>query len=256
MDCLEGPVSYLSWSLMIGSVLYLWRQTQTHSEYGRYITTGVRSCSARVGWFLQEVPSFLLPLLMILLLPPKEALEPRIISGRTLLLSTFMLHYFQRSFIYAFRTRGRPVPFYIIAQAFVFCSVNGALQGHALLHCFHIQNTWLSNVRLAAGYFLFFVGMGINIYHDNILRNLRKPNEIVYKIPWGGLFEYVSGANFFGEIVEWCGYAIAVWNFPGFAFTFFTLCSIGPRAYHHHRDYLRRFDDYPRSRKALIPFIL
>lgn len=97
MDCLEGPVSYLSWSLMIGSVLYLWRQTQTHSEYGRYITTGVRSCSARVGWFLQEVPSFLLPLLMILLLPPKEALEPRIISGRTLLLSTFMLHYFQRS---------------------------------------------------------------------------------------------------------------------------------------------------------------
>lgn len=51
----------------------------------------------------------------------------------------------------------------------------------------------------------------------------------------GGMFELVSGANFFGEIVEWCGYAVAAWSLPTFAFAFFTICSIGPRAYHHHR---------------------
>lgn len=49
------------------------------------------------------------------------------------------------------------------------------------------------------------------------------------------MFELVSGANFLGEIVEWCGYAVATWSFPAFAFAFFTVCSIGPRAYHHHR---------------------
>ena len=26
------------------------------------------------------------------------------------------------------------------------------------------------------------------------------------------MFEYVSGANFFGEIVEWTGFAIATWS--------------------------------------------
>lgn len=49
------------------------------------------------------------------------------------------------------------------------------------------------------------------------------------------MFELVSGANFLGEMVEWCGYAVATWTLPAFAFAFFTVCSIGPRAYHHHR---------------------
>lgn len=49
------------------------------------------------------------------------------------------------------------------------------------------------------------------------------------------MFELVSGANFLGEMVEWCGYALATWSLPAFAFAFFTACSIGPRACHHHR---------------------
>eukprot|EP00660_Eupelagonema_oceanica_P014850 gene14850-biopygen37094 len=35
------------------------------------------------------------------------------------------------------------------------------------------------------------------------------PETVPYKIPYGGAFEYVSGANFFGEIVEWYGWGIA-----------------------------------------------
>ena len=30
----------------------------------------------------------------------------------------------------------------------------------------------------------------------------------------GGMFEFVSGANFFGEILEWTGFAVASWSFP------------------------------------------
>ena len=44
---------------------------------------------------------------------------------------------------------------------------------------------------------------------DVTLVKLRKPGESGYKIPRGGLFEYVSAANYFSEIVEWVGYAIA-----------------------------------------------
>ena len=55
------------------------------------------------------------------------------------------------------------------------------------------------------------------------------------KILVGGAFEYVSGANFLGEIVEWWGFALASWSLPAVAFALFTTCNIGPRAYTHHR---------------------
>lgn len=51
----------------------------------------------------------------------------------------------------------------------------------------------------------------------------------------GGMFTYVSGANFFGEIVEWAGFAIACWSLPSLAFFLFTAFNIGPRAVQHHR---------------------
>lgn len=70
------------------------------------------------------------------------------------------------------------------------------------------------------------------------------------------MFEYVSGANFFGEMLEWIGYALFAQSLPAFAFAFFTTCNIGPRALQHHQWYLEKFDDYPQERKALIPFIL
>lgn len=46
----------------------------------------------------------------------------------------------------------------------------------------------------------------------------------------GGMFEYVSGANFFGEIVEWAGFAIAAWSLPAAAFALFTFFNIGTLA--------------------------
>ncbi|KAF3688204.1 3-oxo-5-alpha-steroid 4-dehydrogenase 2 [Channa argus] len=243
MECQEGAVSCLSWALIVGGAAFLWYQTRSRSaaQYGRYTPAGRRCCSARLGWFLQEVPAFALPLLLLLFTEKRKGS-----SGKMLLLS----------FIYAFLTRGQPVPLDTVVCAVIFCSLNGFLQGHHLLHCAQFEDTWLKDARLAAGLLLFVVGMSINTHSDYILRNLRKPEEIVYRIPYGGMFEFVSGANFFGEIVEWCGYAVAVWSLPAFAFAFFTICSIGPRAYQHHRDYLKRFKNYPQSRKAVLPFLL
>lgn len=49
------------------------------------------------------------------------------------------------------------------------------------------------------------------------------------------MFEYVSGANFLGEMVEWFGFAVANGTLPAIGFAFFTFCNIGPRACQHHR---------------------
>ena len=48
------------------------------------------------------------------------------------------------------------------------------------------------------------------------------------------MFEYVSAANYFGECLEWSGFALASWSLPALAFGWFTWANIGPRAYHHH----------------------
>ena len=92
---------------------------------------------------------------------------------------------------------------------------------------------------------------------DHVLINLRKPGETGYKIPYGGAFRFVSGANFFGEILEWTGFAIASWSAAGAFFALTTALNIGPRALQHHQWYLRKFGDkYPRQRRALVPFLL
>ncbi|XP_064821362.1 3-oxo-5-alpha-steroid 4-dehydrogenase 2-like [Oncorhynchus masou masou] len=253
MECKENVIRYLSWGFIVGAVAYLLQQTRTQTPYGRYVTsdgTPGRTCPAKLAWFLQELPSFLVPMLLLLSTDTQPSL------GKDLLLWTFCLHYFQRTFIYSLLTKGRPSPLYIVFSALVFCSVNGFLQGHYMLHCAKYDDTWQTDIRLGTGLLMFFLGMAINIHSDHILLNLRKPGEVVYKIPKGGMFEYVSGANFFGEILEWCGYALATWSLTTFSFALFTMCSIGPRAYHHHRYYQEKFEDYPRSRKAVIPFIL
>lgn len=77
-----------------------------------------------------------------------------------------------------------------------------------------------------------------------------------YKIPQGGAFRLVSGANFAGEILEWSGWALAAGGqMPASAFALFTFCNIAPRAWHHHCWYKDKFDDYPKERRAVIPFV-
>ena len=57
------------------------------------------------------------------------------------------------------------------------------------------------------GLFLFLLGMTINIHSDSILRGLRSPGETGYRIPHGGFFSLISAPNYFGETLEWAGFA-------------------------------------------------
>lgn len=101
---------------------------------------------------------------------------------------------------------------------------------------------WVTDPRFLAGFVLWLIGTLINIHSDHILRNLRKPGENGYKIPRGGLFEYVTAANYFGEVVEWCGFALASWSPQAGAFALFTACSLFSIAQHHHHLFIRLDD--------------
>ncbi|XP_076990862.1 3-oxo-5-alpha-steroid 4-dehydrogenase 2 [Tamandua tetradactyla] len=248
---LPSPVLAGSASLAAMGALVLYRAKP--SGYGKHWESRRPTASclpARAAWFLQELPSFVVPAGFL-------ALQPRALFGPpgTVLLGLFCAHYFHRTFIYSMLTRGRPFPVALLFRASVFCFGNGFLQSYYLIYCAEYPDEWYKDVRFCLGIFLFIVGMGINIHSNSILRQLRKPGEVTYRIPQGGLFTYVSGANFLGEIIEWFGYALATWCLPALGYAVFSLCFLGLRAFHHHRFYLMMFEDYPKSRKVLVPFI-
>ncbi|XP_056252243.1 3-oxo-5-alpha-steroid 4-dehydrogenase 2b isoform X1 [Seriola aureovittata] len=231
MHCYEDLVNCLSCGIILIGLGHLVHHRKTQTSYGRHMVLSppARTVPARLAWFLQEIPALLAPLLLMF-----TSHKPSI-TGKHLLLGTFCTHYFQRTFVYSLLTRGRPFPLGVMVAAGFFCTLNGFLQGHYLLHCAHFDEEWSADYRCKTGLVLFYVGMAINIHSDYILRNLRKPGEVSYKIPTGGLFEYVSGANYLGEIVEWFGFAVATWSLPALSFAVFSLSFIGPRAYYHHR---------------------
>ncbi|XP_041921303.1 3-oxo-5-alpha-steroid 4-dehydrogenase 2-like isoform X2 [Alosa alosa] len=224
MECQGVLLHFLSIVFILSSLFNLARFWRTPAFYGRYQDPSGSGCvvPAKVAWFLQELPAFLCPLLLLLFTSNEASAV-----GMYILFGMFGLHYFHRTFIYAPLTCGQPFPVDVMVSGAAFCT----------------------------GSILFYLGMAINIHSDRILRNLRKPDEKTYKIPRGGLFEYVSCANYFGEILEWLGYAIAACSLPSFSFTFFSWCFIIPRAHNHHRFYHEKFEDYPKSRRCIIPFI-
>ncbi len=115
---------------------------------------------------------------------------------------------------------------------------------------------WLISPAFIIGTTIWLGGYIINLSSDRTLRHLRAPGETGYKIPHGGLFEYISCPNYFGEILEWAGWAILTWSLAGFVFALWTVANLAPRARSHHKWYQEKFSDYPPERKALIPFVL
>ena len=89
------------------------------------------------------------------------------------------------------------------------------------------------------------------------IRRLRKPGDTRHYIPRGGMFRYVSSANYFGELTEWIGFAIASWSWAGAVFAWWTFANLAPRSASLYRRYQREFGTEFTSlrRKRIIPFI-
>ncbi|EDO43991.1 predicted protein [Nematostella vectensis] len=109
--------------------------------------------------------------------------------------------------------------------------------------------------RFILGAALFLLGFCINRYADIKLRMLRPDESSGYAVPKGGPFELVSCPNYFGEMLEWFGWALCTWSAAGLVWFLFGCGTFIPRAMHNHKWYKDRFPDYPQKRRALIPFL-
>jgi len=209
----------------------------------------------RFGWIVLELPAFAFMLWFYWQGEYKFSTAPLI------LFSLFQIHYFHRTFIYPFQIRVKPGAKYriiLLLFGMIFNAANGALNGWFLsqlgTHLF--TNSWLIDVRFISGILLFVTGFAIAKQSDAILRNLRKPGETGYKIPYGGMYRFVSCPNYLGEMIQWSGFALAGWSMPALAFVAFTAANLIPKALSSHQWYREQFPDYPKDRKAVIPFVV
>jgi steroid 5-alpha reductase family enzyme len=166
-------------------------------------------------------------------------------------------HYAYRSLVYPFRQRSkRGMPIVPLALGVLFNVANGSVNAYALTtFANHLDAAWIYEPRLWIGTALFSVGLGINLHSDAVLRRLRRPNDSEYAVPNAGLHRWVAAPNYFGELVEWLGFALAAWTLPAWGFLFFTAANLVPRARSHLDWYRDHFEDYPSDRRALIPFV-
>ncbi|XP_043921340.1 3-oxo-5-alpha-steroid 4-dehydrogenase 1 isoform X2 [Protopterus annectens] len=247
-------LEYMSWCMIFSGILAFVVLQFVNIPYGRQASSAFGfPVNVKLAWFVQEIPSLAVPAVFIILGTPATRFSQ---PSNQILIAMFLTHYVQRALIYPFLIRGgKATPFIPFILAFIFCMYNGYLQGRYLSQYGIYPEDWITDPRFIVGFVLWLAGLLLNLHSDHVLRTLRKPGEMGYKIPRGGMFEYVSGANFLGEIIEWTGFAVACWSLQSAAFAVFTFLILSTRAKQHHKWYLQKFEDYPKSRKILVPFL-
>ena len=172
----------------------------------------------------------------------------------------FQLHYLQRSFIFPFLMKGKSrMPLAIMVMGIVFNVLNGVMQAGGLFY-FNSQVptgigwSYLLQPQAVVGILLFFVGMVVNWHSDHVIRHLRQPGDTRHYLPQKGMYRYVTSANYFGELVEWTGFAILTVSPAAWVFVWWTAANLVPRANAIHERYVEEFGkEAVGKRKRIIP---
>ena len=237
--------------LAIGVVPYLLLRPAPYGRHGR--PGWGPTVEARAAWVMMELPS---PLLMTAMfcLGDRHA-NPVALA----FLALWLGHYIYRTFVFAalLPATSKPMPVVVLGSGALFNVVNAYLNGRWLFTLSPARPApWLTSIPFLAGGFLFVAGFVIHVLADRDLRRLRREAGGAYVVPRGWLFRLVSCPNYLGELIEWTGWALATSSWAGLAFALWTAANLGPRAVKHHAWYRATFADYPRERRAILPFVL
>ena len=224
--------------------------------YGMFRTSSWgRAIDNRWAWMWMEMPVFVV--MLVLWWQSGVGLT----WPTFLFLLLFELHYFQRSFIFPFMITGKSkMPLAIMFMGVVFNVLNGVMQAGGL---FYFPETdyaaegwkYLLRPQAMTGLIVFFAGLAINWHSDHVIRHLRKLGDTAHYLPEKGFYRYVTSANYFGELVEWTGFALLTASPAAWVFVWWTFANLVPRANAIHRRYRQEFGEKVGQRKRIIPFI-
>jgi 3-oxo-5-alpha-steroid 4-dehydrogenase 1 len=231
------------------------------SPYGRFATARLGpALDPRLGWMLMELPASVAFLVTYFRGPNRDQPFP------LFFLFVWCCHYLNRGFLMPLFMRvpkGQKSTFGVMVMGigWLVTSLHGYLNA-AWVTWFHPEPgwAWFADPRFLVGVTLYYAGLAANLHADHVLRTLRTREEVergdrVYRVPHGGLFERVTNASYFAELVFWAGLAIFTWSPAGLYILAISAANLVPRAVATHRWYRERFPDYPAQRKILIPFV-
>ena len=216
----------------------------------------------KIAWFCMEAPVFILMTVLCILSPRMTPFQTATSFVPLLIFLFFQTHYIRRSFIYPFLLKGKSkMPLTVMLMGVLFNCCNAFMQGGWLFYkapesMYTLD--WLWSPQFIIGALVFFGGMTINIQSDKIIQDLRKPGDSQHHLPAKGLFRYVTGAHYFGEVIEWIGFAILTWSLPGAVFALWTFANLTPRAHSIHKKYRKLFGEdliKQRNLKRIIPHL-
>ena len=223
--------------------------------YGMFRTKGWGlSIGNKTAWMLMEAPVFIVMLLMW------WGSDRRFFPVELVFFLLFQLHYLQRAFIFPFLLKGKSrMPVAIMLMGIVFNVLNGFMQGEWIFYLAPLKyydNGWFATPQFIIGTILFFTGMAVNLHSDYIIRHLRKPGDTKHYLPDKGMYRYVTSANYFGEIVEWTGFALLTCSLAGLVFAWWTFANLVPRANAIWHRYREEFGvEAVGKKKRIFPFI-
>jgi 3-oxo-5-alpha-steroid 4-dehydrogenase 1 len=215
---------------------------------------------SKLGWVIMELPGlFVFPIIFFM---GRNAME----TVPLFFLAIWMIHYTNRALITPLLMRVQPgtkssFDLSVVLLGWVTLTLHGYFNA-AYISEFGTQyvDAWFQDPRFIGGLAIYVFGFTLNVWSDSILRNLRSknpsPDEPRYKIPYGGGFRFVTCPQYLGEIISFTGLAVMTWNLGAVFVLAITIANLVPRAMYTHKWFLKEFDDYPKERKAVIPFLL
>ncbi|TYZ58997.1 hypothetical protein PybrP1_002149 [[Pythium] brassicae (nom. inval.)] len=225
------------------------------APYGRYARPGWGpTLNTRLGWVLMEMPSALGFALVFAL--GDHCTEATPLAAAAL----WCTHYFYRTFVYPFLIRtskAKRMPLTVVLAGDFYNTINAYVNARYLSQFGdYAGDDPFARPSFYVGTLVFVVGLAVNIHSDQVVIHLRKPGETGYAIPRGGMFALVSAPNYFGELLEWCGWSVLSGSPAGWSFAFYSATNLVPRAVSNHQWYLEKFKEtYPKHRKAVIPWL-
>jgi len=247
--------------LVIAILIYLGNRYGTAKYGGRFgeSKSGFR-LSSKLGWVLMELPALIV--FPIVYFTGHNAMQP----VPLFFLCLWIFHYTNRALLNPMLMRTAPGSKNSFDPSVMLWGWV-VLALHSYLNAAYIselgdqyQQSWLQDPRFIIGIIIYVFGFSLNVYSDSILRNLRSKtpasDEPRYRIPYGGMFKYVSCPQYLGEIISFVGLATMTWNLGAVFVVAVTAANLIPRALVTHKWFNKNFDDYPRERKAIFPYML
>ncbi|CAH8860819.1 unnamed protein product [Trichobilharzia szidati] len=245
----------------------------TNTDTSECLNLYVKDLGPQIGWrtvFLFEYagPLVIYTIIWCLRQPFfKNALLPPISSDaylRKVALACWCLHYTKRLLETVFIHRFSHATM-ALHKLFLNCAYYwgfGLFVGYFTNHHLYTPPTF-GHTQIVIGFLLFAIGEWGNFCCHLTLKRLRPAGSTVRKIPYPmpgwfftRMFNLVACPNYTYEILSWIGFTIMTQTLPALIFTIAGFSPMSVWAIGKLKAYRREFPDFPKNRKALIPFLL